>query len=156
MMGTNRDMINHRLAHWRDVAEQFARAKFSGENPEHITILLDLLSDGHYPYLSTLASLGDRDLIKEQIDLDVASMQKAVEIIRNIALLCANKGWTESEFAKAMALLFSGSPIIEELFEAELNNDGSIVCADTETRVEQVRYVGQYLQDLDIPTTDHE
>lgn len=155
-MGRNRDMVNHRLDHWEKVAEDFARAKFRGENPEHFTILLDLLSDGSYPYLRTLASLGDRDLIRQQIDIDVASMQKAVSIIRSIAVLCATKGWSEEEFASAMGLLFAGSPIIEELFEAELNRDSDISNADTQNRIEKVRYVGQYLQDLDVTTTDHE
>ena len=45
-MGRNRDMMNHRLGHWEKVAEEFARAKFRGEDPEHVTILLDLLSEG--------------------------------------------------------------------------------------------------------------
>lgn len=154
-MGRNRDMMNHRLSHWEKVAEEFARAKFRGEDPEHVTILLDLLSEGSYPYLRTLASLGDRDLIREQIDVDVASMQKAVSIIRSIAVLCANKGWSEQEFASAMSLLFTGSPIIEELFDAELNSN-KLPDSDDKTRVERIRYVGQYLQDLDVTSDDHE
>jgi len=155
-MSLNRDMVNHRLDHWEKVAEEFARAKFRGENPEHISILLELLSDGSYPYLRTLASLGDRDLIKQQIDLDLASMQRAIEIIRNVAYLCAQKEWKEKDFAHAMMLLFGGSPIIEELFDAELYKDKEISNADTQNRVEQVRYVGQYIQDLDIPRDGHE
>lgn len=154
-MGRNRDMMNHRLGHWEKVAEEFARAKFRGEDPEHVTILLDLLSEGSYPYLRTLASLGDRELIRQQIDIDVASMQKAVSIIRSIAVLCANKGWSEQEFASAMSLLFTGSPIIEELFDAELNSN-KLPDSDDKTRVERIRYVGQYLQDLDVTSKDHE
>ncbi len=154
-MGRNRDMMNHRLGHWEKVAEEFARAKFRGEDPEHVTILLDLLSEGSYPYLRTLASLGDRELIRQQIDIDVASMQKAVSIIRSIAVLCANKGWSEQEFASAMSLLFTGSPIIEELFDAELNSN-KLPDSDDKTRVERIRYVGQYLQDLDVTSDNHE
>ena len=154
-MGRNRDMMNHRLGHWEKVAEEFARAKFRGEDPEHVTILLDLLSEGSYPYLRTLASLGDRELIRQQIDIDVASMQKAVSIIRSIAVLCANKGWSEQEFASAMSLLFTGSPIIEELFDAELNSN-KLPDSDDKTRIERIRYVGQYLQDLDVTSKDHE
>ena len=154
-MGRNRDMMNHRLGHWEKVAEEFARAKFRGEDPEHVTILLDLLSEGSYPYLRTLASLGDRELIRQQIDIDVASMQKAVSIIRSIAVLCANKGWSEQEFANAMSLLFTGSPIIEELFDVELNSN-KLPDSDDKTRVERIRYVGQYLQDLDVTSDNHE
>lgn len=154
-MGRNRDMVNHRIDYWTRVVEDFARAKFKGENPENITILLDLLSDGHYPYVRTLASLADRDLIKQQIDLDVASLKKATEIIRNVALLCTNKGWTEEEFGSAMSLLFSGSSIIEQLFEDELNGQKD-VNSDDKTRIERVRYVGQYLQDLDVTRDEHE
>ena len=54
-MGRNRDMMNHRLGHWEKVAEEFARAKFRGEDPEHVTILLDLLSEGE---LSVSANIG--------------------------------------------------------------------------------------------------
>jgi hypothetical protein len=154
-MGRNREQVNHRIDYWTNIAEGFARAKFKGENPENFTILLDLLSDGDYPYLRTLATLGDRDLIREQIDIDVSSMKKAKEIIRNVALLCANKGWTEEEFGKAMSLLFSGSPIIEELFDAELKADKSST-SDGKTRIERIKYVGQYLQDLDITSRKHE
>jgi len=154
-MGRNRDMMNHRLGHWEKVAEEFARAKFRGEDPEHVTILLDLLSEGSYPYLRTLASLCDRELIRQQIDIDVSSMQKAVSIIRSIAVLCANKGWSEQEFASAMSLLFTGSPIIEELFDAELNSN-KLPDSDDKTRIERIRYVGQYLQDLDVTSDNHE
>jgi len=154
-MGRNREQVNHRLAYWTQVAEEFARAKFKGENPENFTILLDLMSNGDYPYLRTLAALGDRDLIREQIDIDVSSMKKAIEIIRNVALLCANKGWSEEEFGEAMSLLFSGSPIIEELFDSELESDKSHA-SDGKTRIERIKYVGQYLQDLDMPSNEHE
>ena len=36
-MGRNREQVNHRLDYWTQVAEEFARAKFKGENPENST-----------------------------------------------------------------------------------------------------------------------
>lgn len=153
-MGRNRKVVNHRLEHWMEVAEEYAIAKFKGADPDKLNILLNLLGDKGYPYYTVLATLGDRDLIKSQIDMDINELTKAIDIIRTMAGVCKVRGWSSDDFGNAMGLLFDGSPIISEIFDAEFlpvkENSGA------ENRVELVKYVGQYLQDLHGGTSNHE
>jgi len=153
-MGRNRKVVNHRLEHWMEVAEEYAISKFKGADPDKLNILLNLLGDKGYPYYVVLGNLGDRDLIKSQIDMDLKDLTKAIDIIRTMAGVCKVRGWTSDDFGNAMGLLFEGSPIISEIFDAEFApvNDPKA----TENRVELVKYVGQYLQDLHEGTDNHE
>jgi len=146
-MGRNREIIEARTQHWMDVAEEYAKAKFEGKNPEQISIALNLFNESPYPYYMIVGGIGDRAGIHAQIDSDIEDFSKCLHIISKLAAMCATNNWTPDDLGDAVKFLFSGNNFVESIFEGELNaakSDENIFLE----RVDFIQYAGQYLEDL--------
>ena len=146
-MGRNREVIEARTAYWMEIAENYAKEKYSGSNPEHISLALNLFKQPTYGYYQVVASLGDRQAIKEQIDSDIEDLSKCVLIIQKIATLMGSNGWSIDDLSAAIGFLFSGSPMIMGIFEKEIGNlqHDSDIFSD---RLDFIQDISQYVENL--------
>lgn len=146
-MGRNREVIEARTAYWMEIAENYAKEKYSGTNPEHISLALNLFKQPTYGYYQVVASLGDRQAIKDQIDADIEDLSKCVLLIQKIAAMLRTNGWNIEDLKDAVGFLFSGSPMIMGIFEKELGileNDADIFS----DRLDFIQDISQYIEDL--------
>ena len=146
-MGRNRDIVEARTQYWIEIAEEYAKSKFNGDNPEHITIALNLFSHSPYDYYQVVASLGEREAIYVQIDEDIQDLGKCIAIIQKIATMMAQNNWVRDDLEDALSFLFSGNSFIENVFETELNAGKSSDDVFTE-RVDFIQDISQYIEEL--------
>jgi hypothetical protein len=152
-MGRNREVIEARTAYWMEIAENYAKERYSGRNPEHISLALNLFKQPTYGYYQVVASLGDRQAIKEQIDTDIEDLSKSILIIKKLGTMLGSNGWDVEDLQNSMAFLFSGSPMIRGIFDKELgklNHDQDIF----NDRLDFIQDISQYIEDL--PDTSEE
>ena len=145
-MGRNREVIEARTQHWVSVAEEYAKSKFNGENPEHISIALILFSHSPYDYYQVLAALGEREAIYVQIDEDIQDLSKCIAIIQKLAAMMNQNNWDRNDLEDALSFLFSGNSFILNVFETELNTSKTEEDVFTE-RVDFIQDISQYIQD---------
>lgn len=146
-MGRNREVIEARTAYWMEIAENYAKEKYSGSNPEHISLALNLFKQPTYGYYQVVASLGDRQAIREQIDADIEDLSKCVLIIKKLGAMLGANGWDIEDLQDAIAFLFSGSPIIRGIFDKEMGKltHGQDIFND---RLDFIQDISQYIEDL--------
>jgi len=146
-------VIEARTAYWMEIAENYAKEKYSGSNPEHISLALNLFKQPTYGYYQVVASLGDRQAIKDQIDADIDDLSKCVLIIQKMAAMLRMNEWNIDDLKNAMAFLFSGSPMIMGIFEKELGilEEGADIFSD---RLDFIQDISQYIEDLPESSVD--
>ena len=146
-MGRNREVIEARTQHWIDVAEEYAKSKFNGDNPEHISIALNLFSHSPYDYYQVVAALGEREAIYVQIDEDIDDLTNCIAIIQKLAAMLRQNNWTNNELEDALSFLYSGNSFIKNVFETEINKDKTEEDVFSE-RVDFIQDISQYIEDL--------
>ena len=146
-MGRNREVIEARTAYWMSIAEQYAKSKFNGDHPEHISIALNLFNESTYPYYQIVAALGEREAIYEQIDQDIEDLCKCMDIIKRIASMLRQNSWTVNDLEDAISFLFSGNAFVRNVFDAEISGgiDGDDMFKD---RIDFIQNISQHIQDL--------
>lgn len=130
-----------------EIAENYAKEKYSGDNPEHISLALNLFKQPTYGYYQVVASLGDRQAIKEQIDADVEDLSKCVLIIKKLGAMLGANAWSIEDLQDGLAFLFSGSPMVRAIFDKEMSKNihGQEIFND---RLDFIQDISQYIEDL--------
>ena len=146
-MGRNREVIEARTAYWMEIAENYAKEKYSGSNPDHISLALNLFKQPTYGYYQVVASLGDRQAIREQIDADIGDLSKCIIIIKKLGAMLGSNSWEIEDLQDAIAFLFSGSPMIKGIFDKEMGRQthGQDIFND---RLDFIQDISQYIEDL--------
>ena len=124
----------------------YAKEKFNGNNPEHISIALNLYTHDYY---QVVAALGEREAIYVQIDEDIEDLSKCIAIIQKLAAMMCQNNWTRNDLEDALSFLFSGNSFIENVFVTELNA-GKMQDDVFKERVDFIQDISQYIEDLPI------
>jgi hypothetical protein len=153
MMGRNKEIIDARTRHWATVAEEYAKSKFAGDNPEHVSLAMNLFNESSYDYYQIVAALGEREAIYEQIDEDIEDLSKCIAIIQKLAAMLGLNNWSVKDLEDAIKFLFSGNSFVRNVFETEIK---STIPADDmfADRVDFIQNIGQYVEELPISSVE--